>query len=224
MQREKPAADGCTDAEWHPADFIRQAPLVMTGFPDSVFYFDPLGPNAARLGLETPFTKIYPDAPRPAYSTTEQVPLDSLAVYLTEDGYFKYYEYEYTVESLLAAQTYWLSVTAFDFGSLHTRATPLESSVLLKAQSAVPLYSDVGCCQGKLGDVDCDADEEADIADAVALIAFLFIDRTLPCCLAEADINQSGGEDPVPEDITIADIAHLIDHLFISGQPLPECR
>jgi len=36
-------------------------------------------------------------------------------------------------------------------------------------------------------------------------------------CLAEADVNQSGGVYPGCGDITISDIATLIDYLFITG-------
>ncbi len=39
-------------------------------------------------------------------------------------------------------------------------------------------------------------------------------------CLAEADINQSGGSEPACADITIGDISILIDYLFITGQSL----
>jgi hypothetical protein len=45
-------------------------------------------------------------------------------------------------------------------------------------------------------------------------------------CLAEADVNQSGGLFPTRLDITIGDITLLIDHLFIAGPdnlPLPDC-
>jgi len=44
-------------------------------------------------------------------------------------------------------------------------------------------------------------------------------------CLAEADINQSGGVNPTCDDITIGDIAILIDYLFITGPSLglPPC-
>lgn len=214
---------GCDDQDWHPVDFTRQVPYVMPDLPDSVFYFEPVGPNASRFGVETPFVKRYPDAPRPFYTAPEQVPPDSIDIYLTDDGYFKFYEYQYIVDELLAGETYWISVTAFDCGSLLTQAAPLESPILTCAQPALPLHSDSSCCRGLVGNVDCDQDEEADIADVMAIVSFLFIDGRSPCCLAESDINQSGGVDPTLEDITLGDIAYLIDHLFISEQPLPEC-
>ena len=44
-------------------------------------------------------------------------------------------------------------------------------------------------------------------------------------CLAECDINQSGGCDPTCDDITIGDISVLVDYLFITGPSLglPDC-
>jgi len=44
-------------------------------------------------------------------------------------------------------------------------------------------------------------------------------------CIGEADINQSGGASPTCDDLSIGDIAILIDYLFITGPSigLPEC-
>ena len=44
-------------------------------------------------------------------------------------------------------------------------------------------------------------------------------------CLAEADVNQSGGAEPGFGDVTIGDISELIDYLFITGPSLglPDC-
>jgi len=36
-------------------------------------------------------------------------------------------------------------------------------------------------------------------------------------CLAEADVNQSGGLNPTSDDISIGDLSILIDYLFVSG-------
>ena len=54
------------------------------------------------------------------------------------------------------------------------------------------------------------------------MIDALFIsgDFGVIACLAEADINQTGGYDPTEDDITIGDIATLIDYLFITGTSL----
>lgn len=217
------APSGCNDPTWHPADYERHAPYVMPDTPDSVFYFEPIGINAAKLGLETPFVKTYANAPRPTYATPDQVPPDSIAVYLTDEGYFKYYEYEYRMENLLPGERYWVSVTAGDYGSRLAHAIPRESSIGANVIAAVPTYSDPHCCVGKVGNADCGSNDIASITDVFVLIHYLFIDGPAPCCLAEADLDQSGGADPMPAHITLSDVAALIDHLFIGFQPLPDC-
>jgi hypothetical protein len=56
---------------------------------------------------------------------------DSAWVYyrdeMTDDGYFKYYMYEYKVKNLLPSQRYYFSVTAFDFGSPSSGLASLET-------------------------------------------------------------------------------------------------
>ncbi len=60
---------------------------------------------------------------------------------LTEDGYLKYFEYEFVIEDLLPTVPYWVNVTAFDFGSPSSGLPSLESSVTVGAKSAYPLSS-----------------------------------------------------------------------------------
>jgi hypothetical protein len=36
-------------------------------------------------------------------------------------------------------------------------------------------------------------------------------------CLAEADVNQSGGANPTCDDITLVDVMTLVDFLYITG-------
>jgi len=79
------------------------------------------------------------------------------------------------------------------------------------------------CCQGSPGNPNGIGGEEPTIGDISTIIDFLFINETPLTCLAEADINLSGGISPLPSDITIGDISSLIDHLFISLTPLPAC-
>jgi len=77
----------------------------------------------------------------------------------------------------------------------------------------------VGCCVGRVGDANGQGGDEPTISDISTLIDALFISGNpgVIDCLAEADVNQSGGSDPRPEDITISDISTLIDYLFITG-------
>jgi len=75
------------------------------------------------------------------------------------------------------------------------------------------------CCIGRVGDVNGQGGDEPTIGDVSALIDALFIlgaPDYLPC-LGEADVNQSGGDQPTADDITIGDISILIDYLFIGG-------
>lgn len=82
-----------------------------------------------------------------------------------------------------------------------------------------------GCCAGKVGDVNGLGGDAPTLGDIAALIDYKFINFTPIPCLAEADINQSGGANPVGDDITIGDISILIDYLFITGPSLglPDC-
>jgi hypothetical protein len=83
------------------------------------------------------------------------------------------------------------------------------------------------CCSGRVGDANGIGGDTPTIGDVSTLIDALFVgaDPAVIVCLAEADLNQSGGFDPQATDITIGDISELIDYLFITGPTLvlPEC-
>ncbi len=85
-----------------------------------------------------------------------------------------------------------------------------------------------GCCVLRVGDANGLGGDEPTIGDISVMIDAKFITGTclgILDCLAEADINLSGGSDPICDDITIGDISTLIDYLFITGQSLglPYC-
>jgi hypothetical protein len=91
----------------------------------------------------------------------------------------------------------------------------------------------VNCCQGKVGNANLSSspgDDSPTISDIQLLVYAKFV-STLPCeqnlpCLTEADMNQSGGDNPKCSDITISDIQTVVNHLFIAGRvnaPLKEC-
>ncbi|UCD93420.1 MAG: hypothetical protein JSU69_06505 [Candidatus Zixiibacteriota bacterium] len=94
---------------------------------DSTFYFRAQDWNQSNLRDTSLIHKIYPDELPP---TT--LNLDSAAMYypeeLTEEGQFRYFEYEYVVRNLLPSPLYYLSVTAFDYGSPASGLESLESS------------------------------------------------------------------------------------------------
>jgi hypothetical protein len=84
----------------------------------------------------------------------------------------------------------------------------------------------VGCCSGKVGDVNGIGGDVPTISDITALVDWLFIDNIRPDCLEEADVNLSGTLSDPPldwSDVTIGDISTLIDHLFINQPPLADC-
>ncbi len=85
-----------------------------------------------------------------------------------------------------------------------------------------------GCCQGRVGDANGLGGDEPTIGDVSVMIDAKYI--TGRCegiinCIAEADVNQSGGCNPTCDDITISDISILIDFHFITGPSLylPPC-
>jgi hypothetical protein len=83
------------------------------------------------------------------------------------------------------------------------------------------------CCIGRVGDANDSGEDDPTIGDVSIMIDALFVSSNMSLinCLAEADVNQSGGADPQEEDITIGDISYLIDYLFITGESLglPDC-
>ena len=79
------------------------------------------------------------------------------------------------------------------------------------------------CCVGRVGDCNILGGDEPSIGDVSVMIDAKFITGTcdgILACLAEADVNQSGGTDPTCGDISIGDISTLIDYLFITGESL----
>jgi len=125
--------DPCADSAFDPLLYTVDNPYIHPLFPDSIFYFDVHDYNQSQYGVSTPIRKIYPDEPRPPAS-----PHDIDPEQLTEDGYLKYYEYEFTINDLLPNVPYYIAVTAYDFGSPQTGLEPLESSKTLTAKFAYP--------------------------------------------------------------------------------------
>lgn len=76
------------------------------------------------------------------------------------------------------------------------------------------------CCQGRTGDANNSGDEEPTIGDINALIVAIYVNASCDGvieCLAEADVNQSGGPNPTCEDITIGDITYLVQYLYVKA-------
>jgi hypothetical protein len=213
---------GCLDSGWTPLIFTKMNPYRLSGFSDSIFYFEPLGCNASRLGWETPIVKSFPDAvpPLPAWlADTSHIPPDLRDDVLTTDGFFKFYEYELVILNLLPDQPYRVSVTAFDRGSYMVDAPPMESSVEEAETLVIPLAGPAYCCVGVAGNIDNDPNHVVDIGDLTRLIDYLYISRDPLECPAEAWLDL--GQDEV---IDIADLAYLIGYLYLNAPPPAACR
>ncbi len=124
----------CTDSFFDPTAFSSANPYRMPGYLlDSLFYFQPHGYNASRLGVDTPIKKIYPDEPKPVPG--QPIPPEAY----TDDGYLKYYEYECVIDNLLPTVPYYVNVTAFDYGDPAGGVEALESSKMLGLQDCFAL-------------------------------------------------------------------------------------
>jgi hypothetical protein len=83
--------------------------------------------------------KVYPNA-------SKDDPTDT-----TEEGFLRYYEYEYIITNLQPSKPYNFSVTAFDYGSLKVDLGALESSPLVNAVKDYPLATADSVEAGGLG-------------------------------------------------------------------------
>ncbi len=121
-------ADSCNDTSFDPLMYTRSEPLFKL---DSLIFFEKHAFNVE----ESSITKVYPNARDPRHVHIDSL-LDSD---YTDDGYFKFFEYEYFIENLLPTVSYWVNVTAFDFGSPKSGLKALETSKVLGIQEAYPL-------------------------------------------------------------------------------------
>ncbi len=142
------ADGGCSDQSFLPENYPRHRPLDLG--PDSIFYFEPQDFNRSVLGHEdgatTEIRKVWPDAPHPPVLEADSIrilyPEGGDTVYtdfITDDGFVKYYEYEYIVEDLLPTVPYWVNVTAFDYGSPKSGLAALETSPSILPRVVYPL-------------------------------------------------------------------------------------
>ncbi|UCE25713.1 MAG: hypothetical protein JSU74_06635, partial [Candidatus Zixiibacteriota bacterium] len=118
--------------DFNPLDYPEVSPF---SYGDSLFYFDGQDYNCSELGVSTPIVKIYPDQPYPSTLNPDSADASEL----TDDGYFKYFEYELVIDGLLPSVEWCVAVTAFDFGSPLSGLASLESNKGISTQSAYPL-------------------------------------------------------------------------------------
>ncbi|UCE25712.1 MAG: hypothetical protein JSU74_06630 [Candidatus Zixiibacteriota bacterium] len=120
--------------DFNPLDYPETSPF---NWGDSLFYFVGQDYNCSELGVVTPIVKIYPDQPYPSSLNPDSVDASEL----TDDGYLKYFEYEFVMDNVLPTVEWLINVTAFDFGSPQSGLTSLESTRSGGAQAAYALSS-----------------------------------------------------------------------------------
>jgi hypothetical protein len=91
------------------------------------YYFIPQDWNYDDLSNPLGIHRIYP-------GSDPQDPSDT-----TDEGFHRYYEYEFVIDNLQPSKPYYLSVTAFDYGSRKAALSSLESSPNINAVMAYPL-------------------------------------------------------------------------------------
>ena len=123
-------ATACDDSLFDFLRFRPSFPYSPPNFPESLFYFVKHEYNVSEFGVTTPITKRFPNAPDP-----RGLPADSItADFYTDDGYLKFFEYEFTIENIIPTVAYYVSVTAMDFGWPKSGLEPLETSITENAQ------------------------------------------------------------------------------------------
>ncbi|MFH2050422.1 MAG: hypothetical protein ABIJ12_13375 [bacterium] len=131
-KKPEPCSDSTFDIYLYDYSRPYVIPSIYPNRPDSLFYFKPHFYNRSEFGQTTKITKKYPYEPKP--ESIENLPPEQL----TEDGYPKYYEYEFLITDLLPSVPYHISVTTFDQGSPENDMEPMESSIMLAAQRIYP--------------------------------------------------------------------------------------
>ena len=129
--------DPCADSAFDPLHFTQYMPYRHPHFPnDSIFFFTQHGYNASQPGVTSSIRRRFPDAIDP-----RTIPEDSLTEDMyTDDGHLKFFEYQYTIGDLLPSVPYYVSVTAYDFGSPKAGINPTENDKSGLAKSAFPLH------------------------------------------------------------------------------------
>lgn len=138
-----------------PTAHSPSSPYRPLGFPDSAFYFLPQDYNVSDLGGLDPFTysddspieRVYPEVGPPS----TLVPAEAQPDELTDEGFFKYYEYKFEVPNLMSTVNYYINVTAFDFGSPQSDLPSLESSIVNGAVDVYPQESADSIAAKELG-------------------------------------------------------------------------
>ena len=114
------------DSTFDPNQYTIRRPLVFNG---QTYYFEPEDINAVGLGGSGEIKKVYPQITE--NPGTDPALWDSSEVtYDFDEPLPKYFEYEFEIKNLLPTVPYFVSVTAFDFGSPIASLPPLETDPL----------------------------------------------------------------------------------------------
>ncbi len=127
-------ADSCEDINFTPRSYTRSRPYQHPDFPESTFIFVPHSHNISDLESSWGIHKVYPDEPDPSTLTPGQMTLDRF----TEEGFLKFYEYEFIPRGMHPGYRYWLNVTVLDFGYTPLGIEPSESDHWSGAIGAYP--------------------------------------------------------------------------------------
>lgn len=117
---------------WLGADFDPEPynrPQSSYFYRGEAYYFQKQDWNQSDLTNPNGIHRVYPDADKNDPGDT------------TDDGYLRYYEYEYIIDNIQPSKPYYVAVTAFDYGSRKIALTSLESSPSLNAVQAYALPS-----------------------------------------------------------------------------------
>ncbi|MFH2049529.1 MAG: hypothetical protein ABIJ12_08785 [bacterium] len=112
------------DPDLEPLSYTRTKTYTDPNHQDRLYYFEKQDYNVSGFGNEGSISKIFPEQEYPSSINPDSARTDEL----TDDGYLKYFEYEFTVTNLLPTVPYYINVTAFDFGSPESGLKSLESS------------------------------------------------------------------------------------------------
>lgn len=123
------------DTAFDPLRFTISRPYHHPFYPESTFYFEKQGYNSSSLTDPSGIRKVYPNQPYPSTLNLDSLPQAEK----TANGLPRYFEYEYTIRNLLPTVPYWISVTAFDFGSPSSGLPTLETNVTQNTANAYPL-------------------------------------------------------------------------------------
>ncbi|MDD4050381.1 MAG: hypothetical protein PHR28_00600 [candidate division Zixibacteria bacterium] len=115
--------------DFDPTQYDNQYHAFTDPITGAYRFFAPQDWNQSDLSDPLKIHKLYPDASRDNPDDT------------TEEGYMRYYEYEYVIDNLQPSEPCYLSVTAFSRGSLDENVGVLETSPLINVVRDFPLPS-----------------------------------------------------------------------------------